>query len=149
MKLSSLLIGLVALFAMLGVDAHAQAISLETPIAFGEMVVGGPGTVTIPSSADVRNSTGAVALVGSEPFNRGSATITFTPGAQVVITFPSSIPMTGANAPTLTPTLEGGAVQTIPPGGVLVIFFGATMTFSTSGASGPVDCLIPFSVDPL
>jgi hypothetical protein len=149
MNFSSLLIAVVALFALFGADARAQAISSETPISFGEMVVGGAGSVTIPSSSDTRNSTGAIALVGSVTVNRGSATITYTPGTQVVITVPASIPMTGANAPTLAPTVEGGSVQTIPPGGVLVVYFGGTMTFTTFGASGDADCLIPFSVDPL
>jgi hypothetical protein len=147
-KLSSLLIALVALFALFGVDARAQVISAETPISFGEMVVGGTGTVTIPSASDTRNATGAVALVGSATVARGSMTITFTPGAQVIITIPASVPMTGANAPTLTPTLEGGTVQTMPGSGVLVVYFGGTITFATSGASGPVDCLVPVSVDP-
>jgi hypothetical protein len=153
-KLNRLLVALVALLAFcsgvfLGGDARAQAISAETPISFGELVVGGSGTVTIPSSSDTRASGGAVAIVGSAPVYRGSITITHTPGSQVVITIPASIPMTGANAPTLTPTLEGGTVQTIPPGGVLVVYFGGTITFTTSGASGSVDCLIPVSVDPL
>jgi hypothetical protein len=147
-KLSSLLVAFVAFFAMFGVDAHAQTISAETPISFGEMVVGGTGNVTIPSSSDTRSSSGAVAIVGSAPVNRGSITITYTPGAQVIITIPATVPMTGANAPTLAPTLEGGTVQTIPPGGILVVYFGGTISFSTSGASGPADCLIPVSVDP-
>jgi hypothetical protein len=148
-KLSSLLVALVALFMLVGVDARAQTISSEVPISFGEMVVGGTGTVTIPSSSDTRSSTGVVAIVGSAPVNRGSINITFTPGAQVIITIPATVPMTGANAPTLEPTLEGGTVQTIPPGGVLTVYFGGTITFSTSGASGPADCLIPVSVDPM
>jgi Domain of unknown function (DUF4402) len=148
-KLNSLLVVVVALLALFGVDARAQAISAETPISFGEMVVGGTGNVTIPSASDTRNSTGAVALVGSATVARGSITITHTPGAQVVITIPATVTMNGANAPTLAPTLEGGTVQTIPAGGVLVVYFGGTITFSTSGASGPVDCLVPVSVDPL
>jgi Domain of unknown function (DUF4402) len=148
-KLSSLLCVFIAILSVFGVEARAQAISLETPISFGEMVVGGTGSITIPSSNDTRSASGAIAMVGSEPVNRGSITITFTPGAQVVITIPASIVMTGANAPTITPTIEGGTVQTIPPGGVLVVYFGGTMSFSTSGASGPAECLIPVNVDPL
>jgi hypothetical protein len=148
-KLSHISTVIALAFVALSTPAQAQTLSGETPIIYGEMVVGGSGTVTIPSSADTRNSTGAIALVGSVPVSRGSVTITHTPGAQVVITIPSSVSMTGANAPTLVPTLEGPAVQTIPVGGTLVIYFGGTITFTTSGASGAVSAFVPVNVDPL
>jgi Mat/Ecp fimbriae major subunit len=148
-KLSSLFFALLALCLTFGSQAQAQTLSAETPIAYGEMVVAGSGTVTIPTSSDTRSSTGAIALVGSALVSRGSVTIMFTPGAQVVISIPPSVLMTGANAPTLTPTIEGGSIQTIPPGGSLIVFFGGTITFSTSGATGAVSVLVPVNVDPL
>jgi hypothetical protein len=148
-KLSRIFGAVVAIFGFLGAPAFAQTLSAETPITYGEMVVGGSGTVTIPSSSNTRNATGTIALVGSAPVARGSVTITYTPGAQVIISVPSSVPMTGANAPTLAPTLEGGAVQTIPIGGTLVVYFGGTITFTTSGASGAVSAFVPVNVDPL
>lgn len=129
--------------------AQAQSLSLPTDISFGEMVVGGSGTITIPSASDTRFSTGSVALVGSAFIQRGSVTITHTPGAQVVISVPPSIIMAGPNAPTLEPTIEGGTVQTIPPGGVLVVFFGGTITFTTFGSYGVASSVIPVTVDPL
>jgi Domain of unknown function (DUF4402) len=148
-KIRSLFLASFALNGVITTLSLGQTISAETPITYGEMVVGGAGTVTVPSSSDTRNATGAIALVGSAPVARGSITITHTPGAQVIITIPASVPMTGANSPTLTPTLEGGTTQTIPVGGTLVVFFGGTITFSTSGSSGAVSALVPVNVDPL
>jgi hypothetical protein len=126
----------------------AQTISNQNPISFGQMVVGGSGTVTVDTASDTRNSTGAVALVGSALVQRGSFDVTFTPGAQIIISMPATLAMTGANTPTLAPTLLGGAIQTIPPGGILTVYLGGTITFSTSGSYGTADTTVPVTVDP-
>jgi Domain of unknown function (DUF4402) len=113
------------------------------------MVVGGTGDVTIPTTSDTRSATGSVALVGSALVERASVTITFTPGAQIVISYPPSIVMTGPNSPTLEPALDGLAIQTMPGSGTLTIFFGGKLTFTTFGATGTATAIIPVTVDPL
>ena len=130
-------------------SAQAQVISNVIAISFGEMVVGGIGDVTIPSNLDSRSATGAVALVGLALVERGRVDVTYTPGAQVIISVPSSLVMTGANTPTLTPTIDGGTIQTIPPGGILTIHFGGTINFPTFGATGLASVVVPVTVDPL
>lgn len=127
----------------------AQTISNETPVSFGQMVVAGTSTVTVPSSSDTRTSTGAIALVGTALVQRGRFDVTFTPGAQVVISIPGTLPMTGANTPSFTLTLEGGAVQTIPVGGILTVYVGGTINFTTSGGFGSADVIVPIDVVPL
>jgi hypothetical protein len=143
------LLATTLLLSILGFNtATAQTVSNQNPISFGQMVVGGPGTATVDSASDTRNATGAVALVGSALVQRGSFDVTFTPGAQIIISMPSSLAMTGANTPTLAPTLLGGAVQTIPPGGILTVYLGGTITFTTSGSYGTADTTVPVTVDP-
>jgi hypothetical protein len=129
-------------------NAHAQTLSNVVAVDFGQLVVGGSGTVTIPSGSDTRSATGSVALVGSMPVFRGSVDVSFTPGAQVIVSFPSTIVMAGPNTPTFTPEIQGGTIQTIPLSGTLTIYFGGTVTFTTTTASGVVTCVIPVTVDP-
>jgi Domain of unknown function (DUF4402) len=139
-----------ALTLLLGAtQAKAQTLSNMTPISFGEMVVGGSGTVTIPTFSDTRSTTGSVALVGTALVQRASLDITYTPGAQIIISFPASIVMSGPNSPTIVPELGGAVVQTMPASGVLTIYFGATITFTTFGATGTLTVDIPVNVDPL
>jgi hypothetical protein len=150
MRQISFLAALVMLVSSLSWgEAKAQVISGEVTITFGEMVIGGPGTATVSTTANTRSSTGSVALVGTVPVSRGKMDITFTPGAQVIITFPATVVMTGPSSPVLTPTILGGTTQTIPAGGVLTVFFGGTINFTTAGVSGLADCLIPVEVVPL
>ena len=132
----------------IGHNSVAQTVSNENPIAFGDMVVGGAGTVTIPSNTDTRSATGAVALAGSALVARGYADITFTPGAQIQIFPPGPITMTGPNAPTIVLTVEGGSIQTMPLSGVLRVFFGGTVTFTTFGATGALTVVVPIDVQP-
>ena len=131
-----------------GRDSAAQTISNENPISFGVIVVGGAGDVTIPSNADTRSATGAVALAGSGLVARGYADITFTPGAQIQINDPGPIVMTGPNAPTIDLTVQGGNIQTMPLSGVLRVYFGGTITFTTFGATGALTVLVPVDVQP-
>jgi hypothetical protein len=149
MKCSKLVVGLLFASVLVGGAANAQTISGEVTISFGEMVIGGAGTATVSTTANTRSSTGSVALVGTALVSRGSINITHTPGAQVVINFPASIAMTGASSPVLAPAILGGTTQTIPAGGVLTVFFGGTISFTTGGVSGPADCLVPVEVLPL
>lgn len=149
MTIRSVLFGALALASATAFDAKAQSVANEVTIEFGELVVGGTGSVTVPSSSDTRTATGSVALVGSAFIQRGRFDITFTPGAQVVITAPPSVSMGGPNTPTLTPTIEGGSIQTIPVGGVLTVYVGGTITYTTFGASGPNSAVISILVDPL
>lgn len=130
-------------------SAYAQTVSNEVPMQFGNMVVGGAGTVTVLNTSDTRNATGAVALVGSAPVQRASFDITFTPGSQVVITLPGPTTMAGANTPSFTPTILGGTTQTIPGGGILTVFLGGTITFTLSGSYGVASVTVPVIVDPL
>lgn len=148
MTFRSILFALLALIGVCAQDAKAQTVSNEVPISFGEMVVGGTGTVTIPSSSDTRSATGSISLVGSAFIQRGSFDVTFTPGAQVIINAPVSFTMTGPNAPTIDVTIEGGSIQTIPVGGVLTVYVGGTINFTTFGATGTVSALVPIAVDP-
>lgn len=147
-KLNAVLVIFCLVFSTNAQNAQAQTLSNVQPISFGEMVVGGSGNVTIPSSSDTRSATGAIALVGPPLAQRASVDVTFTPGAQVTISFPPSISMTGGNNPNLDVTLEGMAVQTIPLSGILTLYFGGTITFVTSGASGVASAVIPVTVDP-
>lgn len=148
-KLNAVLVILCLVFSTSAKNAQAQTLSNVQPISFGEMVVGGSGDVTIPSSSDTRSATGMVALVGAPFAQRASVDVTFTPGAQITISFPPSIPMTGGNNPNLDITLDGMAIQTIPPGGTLTLYFGGTLTFVTSGSNGIASAVIPVTVDPL
>lgn len=148
MTFRSILFALLALCGVWGSTASAQTVSNELPVLAGEMVVGGTGTVIIASASDTRTATGTIALVGSSFIQRGRFDITFTPGAQVVITAPASVVMGGANAPSFSPTIEGGSVQTIPVGGVLTVYIGGTITFTTFGATGSVSVVVPITVDP-
>jgi Domain of unknown function (DUF4402) len=141
-------IALISLFACPGSIVAAQTISNETPISFGQLIVGGTGSVTIPSDADTRITTGSVALVGFAAVQRGYADITYTPGAQIAITIPGSITMTGANSPTILPSLDGLGVKTMPVSGVLRIYFGGTIDFPTFGAYGLISVSIPVTIDP-
>jgi opacity protein-like surface antigen len=143
-----LLAGLVFASCALS-GAQAQTVANEVTIEFGSMVVGGVGTVTVPSSSDTRSATGAIALVGSGFIQRGKFDITFTPGAQVTITAPPSVPMGGPNSPILTPTIEGGSIQTIPPGGVLTVYVGGTISYTSFGATGTNSCVISILVTPI
>ena len=149
MTVRNILLVCCLLFGFSTHTAQAQTLSLPNDISFGEMVVGGSGTITIPSISDTRSSTGSIALVGSAFIQRGSITVTHTPGAQIVISVPPSIVMAGPNAPTLEPTIEGGTIQTMPPGGVLTVFFGGTITFTSFGSYGVASAVIPVTVDPL
>ncbi len=136
------------MFVFVGHNSAAQTISNENPISFGAMVVGGVGDVTIPSNADTRSSTGTVALVGSAFIARGYADITYIAGATVIITVPGPIVMSGPNSPTIVFTVEGGTIQTIPVSGVLRVYFGGTITFTTFGATGPLTALVPVDIVP-
>lgn len=149
MTIRSLVFAIMALTTMTAFDAKAQSVANEVTIEFGELIVGGTGSVTVPSSSDTRNATGSVALVGSAFIQRGRFDVTFTPGAQIVITAPPSVSMGGPNTPTLAPTIEGGSVQTIPVGGVLTVYVGGTITYTTFGASGSNSAVISIIVDPL
>jgi hypothetical protein len=148
MTFRSILFVLLALIGIFAQDAKAQTVSNELPVLAGEMVVGGTGTVTVASSSDTRTATGSIALIGSSFIQRGRFDITFTPGAQVVITVPPSLTMTGANAPSFVATVEGGSVQTIPVGGVLTVYIGGTINFTTFGTNGSVSVVVPITVDP-
>jgi hypothetical protein len=143
-----LLAFMALIFPLMAKTVSAQTISNQTTVSFGQLVVGGVGTATVPSSSDTRTSTGLVALVGTALVQRGSFDVTFTPGAQVIITIPGTIPMTGANTPNFTPTLEGGTIQTIPIGGVLTVYIGGTISFTTSGSYGSTDVNVTINVDP-
>jgi hypothetical protein len=129
--------------------AQAQTLTTLSPISFGQMIVAGSGDVTIPTTSDTRSSTGAIALVGFALVQRASISITYTPGAQVVISFPASMPMTGANSPTLEPTLDGPSVRTVPVSGTLTVFLGGKITFTSFGATGVATAVVPVTVDPL
>jgi Domain of unknown function (DUF4402) len=143
-----LLVGCL-LFSFSAQTAQAQTLSSPTDINFGQIIVGGPGTIKVESNSDTRSTTGSVALVGFALVQRGRVTITHTPGAQVSISVPASIVLTGANSPTLVPTIEGGAIQTIPVSGTLTVFFGGTLTFSTFGSYGVTTAVVPVTVDPI
>lgn len=144
------LLGILGILAAASPSAAiAQTITSETAMTFGEMVIGGAGTVTISATANTRNATGSIALVGTQPIARGSVTISHTPGAQVTITVPASVTMTAPSSPLLQPVIQGGSTQTIPAGGILTVFFGGIITFTTGGISGPATCLIPVEVLPL
>jgi Domain of unknown function (DUF4402) len=149
MTIRSFLLGTLALGSLTAIDANAQSVANEVTIEFGQLVVGGTGTVTVPSSSDTRTATGSVALVGSAFIQRGRFDITFTPGAQVMITAPPSVSMGGANTPTLAPTIEGGSIQTIPVGGVLTVYVGGTITYTTFGAFGSNSAVVSILVTPL
>jgi hypothetical protein len=148
MNCRSILPAMLLLSALSVSKGQAQTVTNETPIAFGQMVVGSSGTVTIPSNADTRSATGSIALVGTALVQRGYIDVTYTPGAVVTISVPASLVMTGANAPTLSPTIEGGISQTIPLSGVLRIYFGGTITFSSFGSTGVVSAIIPVTITP-
>jgi hypothetical protein len=149
MSLRSVLFFLCLFLGFGAQNALAQTVANEVNLTFGEIVVGGTGTVTIPSSSDTRTSTGSVALLPSSFIQRGRFEITHTPGALVNITAPPSALMSGANAPTLTPTIEGGSIQTIPPGGVLTVYVGGTITYTTFGSLGSVSVVVSIIVDPI
>ncbi|MEN9874132.1 MAG: hypothetical protein RL186_1029, partial [Pseudomonadota bacterium] len=134
--------------ALLPLPAFAQSIAQETPVYFGNLVVGGPSSVTMATNSDSRSSTGQVILLGQRPVQRGHIDITFTPGAQVLISYPSSIQLSGANAPIFTPVLDGSNIRTIPPSGVLTVYFGGTLTFSGPCPIGETFALISISVTP-
>jgi Domain of unknown function (DUF4402) len=129
--------------------AHAQVLSNESPIIFGSLVVGGAGTVTIPPTADSRVSTGGVVLVTSSFPSRGYVDIAYTPNAQIVITAPGAIALAGPSTPSLSVTIDGGTIQTIPPGGTLRVYFGGTLTFASAAASGVTSAIVPIQIDPL
>jgi Domain of unknown function (DUF4402) len=149
MTLKRLYVALFLWLSLAASGAHAQTLSNIVPISFGNIIVGGIGDVSIAAASDTRSSTGLVVLANGGSVNRASVDVTYTPGAQVIISFPTSIVMTGPNSPSVLLELFAGAVQTIPLSGVLTVYFGGTLAFSTSGATGVVNGVIPVTIIPL
>jgi Domain of unknown function (DUF4402) len=148
MKLGNLLSLITVVFMLSTTEAHAQVLSQEITVLMGQLVAAGPGTLTMLSSSDTRVATGAIIPVGVAPINRGRVRIDHTPGAQVIISVPGTIILSGADAPTFTPTIEGGAIQTIPAGGTLYVYIGGTFTFTAALPLGSLNCIVPVTVDP-
>jgi hypothetical protein len=148
MNIKRILLLLSLLFGLTIQSAQAQTLSNVVTVSFGSLVVGGSGTVTIPSTSDTRSATGGVVLIGGTSAVRGTFDVTYTPGAQVFISFPGTINMTGPSTPIFNPEIEGGTVQTIPVSGVLTIRFGGTLTFTGSSPGGSLTADIPVTVVP-
>ena len=136
------------LFCVLfGPAARAQSVSTVTQLDFGGLVVAGPGDVTLTATSDARTLTGSVLLLGGAPGSRGSVDISGTPGAQVQITLPLTLLMSGAGpAATLMPIIEGGPTQVIPPSGILSLHLGGTLVFSGATPGGALGANIPVDV---
>ena len=136
------------LFCVLpGTAARAQSVSTVTQLDFGGLLVAGPGDVTLTTTSDTRTLTGSVLLLDGAPGSRGSVDISGTPGAQVQITFPMSLLMSSAGpAATLTPIIEGGPVQVIPPSGILSLHLGGTLVFTGASSGGALGANIPVDV---
>jgi hypothetical protein len=148
MKLGNLLSLIPVVFSLSATNSYAQVLSQEITVLMGELVAGGPGTLTMLSSSDTRVATGGIVPVGVAPINRGRVRIDYTPGAQVIISVPGTIVLSGTDAPTFAPTIEGGAIQTIPPGGTLFVYIGGTFTFTAALPLGSLNCIVPVTVDP-
>lgn len=115
--------------------APAQSLQEQVTLDFGNLVVVGPGSVTITTTSDTRTASSGVIVLGGSVAGRGALTILGPAGSGVQITCPTTVPvlLSGGTA-SLEPIIENGPLQTIPPSGRLVVHLGGTLTFT--GAEG-------------
>jgi hypothetical protein len=127
--------------AMAATVSWGQTIgSAFEPLAFGSLVAGSGGTITV-SPSGLRSASGGVTLVPSGSWSAALFSVTGTPGATYAIELPADGVVTltnGANSMAANNfTSSPASTGQLSVGGTQAVSVGATLSVGSNQASGP------------